>query len=271
MSTWSRTHFSVLGSYSPCSGIVDAFPAAAAAVPWWMCRHPERRSGAGSSSGCSVSAPRRRHGQGGAGVGRERHRQGPRPHRPAGPAAPRFHVPLLLGDRLGPRPARPRDYRLTVGGLVDHPATLSLADLGALPQTSLTRDFQCVTGWRVPAVHWSGVRLADVLDHVGVQRSAHRRALHQLRRHLHREPHPGPGPPRRRPRRHLDAAAPRSPTTTAARCGSTSRRCTATRACKWLESIELTAAVQPGYWEDRGYDVDGWVGDSNGRSDRRTS
>ena len=34
---------------------------------------------------------------------------------------------------------------------------------------------------------------------------------------------------------------------------------------------ELTARVEPGYWETRGYDVDGWVGHSNGRDDAPTS
>jgi len=28
--------------------------------------------------------------------------------------------------------------------------------------------------------------------------------------------------------------------------------------------------LEPGYWEERGYDVDGWVGHSNGRSDDPT-
>src|SRR4051812_24946346 len=63
-------------------------------------------------------------------------------------------------------------YRLTVGGLVDRPMTLTLADLLAMKQTSLVKDFQCVTGWRVPQVHWSGVLLADLLDHVGVKDTA---------------------------------------------------------------------------------------------------
>src|SRR6478752_10097308 len=62
-------------------------------------------------------------------------------------------------------------YRLAVGGLVDHPTTLTLADLRAMPQTELVRDFQCVTGWRVPQVHWSGVRLSDLLDTAVVQPS----------------------------------------------------------------------------------------------------
>ena len=43
------------------------------------------------------------------------------------------------------------------------------------------------------------------------------------------------------------------------------------KSCKWLDTIELTRSVEPGYWEQRGYDVDGWVGRSNHRSDDTTS
>ena len=40
------------------------------------------------------------------------------------------------------------------------------------------------------------------------------------------------------------------------------------KSTKWLSAIELTETVVPGYWEDTGdYDVDGWVGKSNGRDD----
>ena len=66
------------------------------------------------------------------------------------------------------------DYKLKVDGLVDRPMTLSYADLQAMPQTNLIKDFQCVTGWRVPQVHWSGVALPDLLDHVGVKGGARR-------------------------------------------------------------------------------------------------
>ena len=58
---------------------------------------------------------------------------------------------------------KPSKYRLKVTGLVDRPLNLTLADLQSMPKTSLVKDFQCVTGWRVPQVHWEGVRLADVL------------------------------------------------------------------------------------------------------------
>jgi DMSO/TMAO reductase YedYZ molybdopterin-dependent catalytic subunit len=33
---------------------------------------------------------------------------------------------------------------------------------------------------------------------------------------------------------------------------------------KWVERITLRATDEPGYWEQRGYDEDAWVGRSNG-------
>ena len=44
------------------------------------------------------------------------------------------------------------------------------------------------------------------------------------------------------------------------------------KSCKWLDGINVVAGnPQPGYWEEWGYDVDGWVGKSNGRDDNPTS
>ena len=37
-----------------------------------------------------------------------------------------------------------------------------------------------------------------------------------------------------------------------------------------LETIKVTDEVIPGYWEQRGYEVDAWVGASNGRNDAPT-
>ncbi|MCU1449876.1 MAG: Oxidoreductase molybdopterin binding, partial [Acidimicrobiales bacterium] len=49
------------------------------------------------------------------------------------------------------------DYRLKLDGLVDRPQSLTLAQLQAMPQARLVKDFQCVTGWRAPSVPWTGV------------------------------------------------------------------------------------------------------------------
>ncbi len=93
------------------------------------------------------------------------------------------------------------DYRLHVTGLVEKPLTLTLDDLKAMTPVSLVRDFQCVTGWRVSSVHWTGVLLSEILDAAGVKPGGQRPQLSQLRRGRHREPHHGPGPPARRDRR----------------------------------------------------------------------
>jgi DMSO/TMAO reductase YedYZ molybdopterin-dependent catalytic subunit len=43
------------------------------------------------------------------------------------------------------------------------------------------------------------------------------------------------------------------------------------KSLKWLSAIRVVDRVHPGFWEQNGYDVDAWVGTSNGRSDARTS
>jgi DMSO/TMAO reductase YedYZ molybdopterin-dependent catalytic subunit len=55
------------------------------------------------------------------------------------------------------------DYRLEIGGLVERPMSLSLADLKALPsRTQITRH-DCVEGWSAIG-KWKGAKLAAVLD-----------------------------------------------------------------------------------------------------------
>ncbi|MFF8486358.1 molybdopterin-dependent oxidoreductase [Streptomyces antibioticus] len=161
------------------------------------------------------------------------------------------------------------DYRLTVDGLVDRPATHTLADLRALPQTRMVRDVQCVTGWRVPDTAFEGVRLSVLLDAAGVRPGAGavrftcfdgtysesltlgqaRRAdvLVALRMQDEDLGHDHGGPVRL-------YVAPMY----------------FYKSAKWLSGITVTEKVRPGYWEERGYDVDAWVGRSNGRDDEPT-
>jgi DMSO/TMAO reductase YedYZ molybdopterin-dependent catalytic subunit len=161
------------------------------------------------------------------------------------------------------------DYRLRVHGLVDQPLDLSFRELTKMPRTALTRDFQCVTGWRVTDVPWAGVRLRDVLDAASPRAEA--RAVRFVS---------------------FDGAYTESLTMRQARRddvlvayelegeplssdhGGPARLYVAPmygyKSLKWLSEIELTADAVPGFWEERGYDVDGWVGRSNGRSDEAT-
>jgi DMSO/TMAO reductase YedYZ molybdopterin-dependent catalytic subunit len=179
------------------------------------------------------------------------------------PAAGGFRFYSVV-DHVDPRNAP--NYTLAVGGLVARPRTFTLADLQALPQTRLTKDFQCVTGWRVPDVPWAGVALPDLLDAVGVSPAATAVRFHSF-----------------------DGAYTESLTLAQARRrdmlvatamlggpithdhGGPVRLYAAPmygyKSLKWLGRIELADRVVPGYWEDYGYDVDAWIGRSNGRDD----
>ncbi|MCX4750637.1 molybdopterin-dependent oxidoreductase [Kitasatospora sp. NBC_01287] len=161
------------------------------------------------------------------------------------------------------------DYRLTVDGLVDRPASYTLAQLQALPQVRIVHDVQCVTGWRVPKTPFEGVRLADLLEAAGVGKGAtavhftcfdgsytESLTLEQARRDdvlvalkMQDKPvtHDHGGPVRL-------YVAPMY----------------FYKSAKWLSGITLTPSVEAGYWENYGYDIDAWVGKSNGRDDAPT-
>jgi DMSO/TMAO reductase YedYZ molybdopterin-dependent catalytic subunit len=63
------------------------------------------------------------------------------------------------------------DYRLAIGGLVESPRLLSLADIRALPaRTQITRH-DCVEGWSAIA-KWKGLPLGQLLSLVRPQPSA---------------------------------------------------------------------------------------------------
>ena len=63
------------------------------------------------------------------------------------------------------------NYRLEVGGLVERPMTLSLADIRKLPsRTQITRH-DCVEGWSAIGM-WKGVRLSALLEAVHLKPNA---------------------------------------------------------------------------------------------------
>jgi DMSO/TMAO reductase YedYZ molybdopterin-dependent catalytic subunit len=59
------------------------------------------------------------------------------------------------------------DWRLSVDGMVSHPASLSLSDLKSLPVHSQITEVVCEEGWSYIA-EWIGTPLVNVLDAVGV-------------------------------------------------------------------------------------------------------
>lgn len=149
-------------------------------------------------------------------------------------------------------------YRLSVTGLVAKPATYTLDELRALPQTAFVHDFQCVTGWRVPQVHWSGVPLSTVLDRAVPTAAATAVRFHSFDGTYTESM--------------TLAQARRSDVIVALRMlggpvthdhGGPVRIYAPSmygyKSTKWLSGIELTEHEVPGYWEHRGYALDGTI------------
>jgi DMSO/TMAO reductase YedYZ molybdopterin-dependent catalytic subunit len=138
-----------------------------------------------------------------------------------------------------------------------------LEDLKAMPPTSFVKAFQCVTGWRVPEVHWEGVRLSDILDSVGVKPEAVALKFESYDRadtesltinqaHL--------------PDVIVAYSMLGAPVTT--EHGGPVRLYVAPmfgyKSLKWLSAIRVVNAVEPGFWEENGYPVNGWLDGTTG-------
>ncbi len=63
------------------------------------------------------------------------------------------------------------DWKLEVGGLVDRPMTLTLADLRGLPSRSQITRHDCVEGWSCIG-QWKGVQLSALLTSAGLKPQA---------------------------------------------------------------------------------------------------
>jgi DMSO/TMAO reductase YedYZ molybdopterin-dependent catalytic subunit len=158
----------------------------------------------------------------------------------------------------------PATWKLTIDGLVDRPVSLDYDGLRALPRVVQVSDFHCVTGWSVRNVRWGGVRFRDVLGAAG---GAHPEATAltftsaekpyvdtlELKQALLADAmlaYEMDGKPLSR-----DHGAP---------VRVVIPEMYGYKNVKWVERITLTANPEPGYWEQRGYDADAWVGRSNG-------
>ena len=157
----------------------------------------------------------------------------------------------------------PATWRLDVGGRVDKPVSLDYHALLSLPKVEQVSTFHCVTGWSVRNVHWGGVRIADLLDLVKPHQSAHALefvsaevpyidylTLSQAKLHNVMLAYEMDGVPL--PREHGAPVRLIIP------------EMYGYKNVKWLNGINLVPAEEIGYWEQYGYDVDAWVGHSNG-------
>ena len=155
-----------------------------------------------------------------------------------------------------------RTWRLQIEGDVAQPRSLTYDELLALPRADQVSDFHCVTGWSVKDVQWAGVRFRDLL--AAARPDARARVLsfvsaegpyvdtltldqaylddamlaYEMDRKPLRREHGAP----------VRVVIPEM---------------YGYKNVKWLERIVVGRRAPPGYWEQRGYDVDAWVGRSN--------
>ncbi|MGH7727551.1 MAG: molybdopterin-dependent oxidoreductase [Vulcanimicrobiaceae bacterium] len=154
-------------------------------------------------------------------------------------------------------------YRLQVGGLVEKPLSLSLADLRRAATLSQITRLDCVEGWSVVG-QWSGVPLAWLLAQVQPARAARYAVFHTLDRDDQGVPY----------YESLDLHQAMAPQTQLALglngkplgpdYGAPVRLRIPTqlgyKSAKWVHRIELVASFDSiaggngGYWEDQGYE-----------------
>jgi DMSO/TMAO reductase YedYZ molybdopterin-dependent catalytic subunit len=157
----------------------------------------------------------------------------------------------------------PSTWRLTIDGLVDAPQSISYDELRALPSAEQVSTFHCVTGWTVGNVHWRGVRFRDLLaaaqPHAEAQvltfTSAEKPYVDTLTR-------------QQAQLADVMLAYEMDGKPLAREHGAPVRAVIPDmygyKGVKWVEQITLGVDAEPGYWEQRGYDLDAWVGRSNG-------
>jgi DMSO/TMAO reductase YedYZ molybdopterin-dependent catalytic subunit len=159
-------------------------------------------------------------------------------------------------------------WTLEVGGLVEHPCSLSWDQFLSLPQVDDVSDFHCVTTWSRYDNHWRGVRFRTIAELTVPRPDAH----HVLCTGADFQPgssipyttnlplaraietnvllvHTWEGRPL--PREHGGP------------CRMITPKLYAWKGAKWIRKIEFLAADQKGFWEVRGYSnsAEPWLND----------
>ena len=161
----------------------------------------------------------------------------------------RFPV-LHVGD-VATYAADLSDWDLRLFGLVEREMVLSYADLTALPSVEVVTDIHCVTKWSKFDTAWTGVRMRDLYELVGVLPGATHVVMHGEHGYTANLPlehttgdtalvawafdglplAPEHGHPVRSLAPHLYLW----------------------KSVKWLRGIELVDRDRPGFWERNGY------------------
>jgi DMSO/TMAO reductase YedYZ molybdopterin-dependent catalytic subunit len=151
-----------------------------------------------------------------------------------------------------------KGWRLKIEGLVDKPMFLSFDEIKALPQKIETKNFICVEGWGLDNQKWEGIHLKEIFSRVKISPKAKFITFHAVGG------------------RYKDSLSLRealeSDTLLAYKLNDKNLsadqgfplrliipRMYAYKGVKWVERIVFTERQEVGYWEQRGYSVDGAI------------
>ena len=145
-------------------------------------------------------------------------------------------------------------WTVTASGAIEHPTTWTLEQFRALPRTTLTADFHCVTKFSVFDNEWHGVAARTVFAELQPTAEASHVMLHGAEGYTTNVP--------------LDAmldddvlfAWRRNGEDLTVEHGWPLRlilpKRYAWKSAKWLSGIEVMAGDRRGFWEERGYQND---------------
>ncbi len=157
--------------------------------------------------------------------------------------------PVLSYERT---PSRlPVDWKLKITGEVEHPFELTWEEFLALPRTTMTSDFHCVTTWSRYDNTWEGVHIREILQRARPLSAAKYVMAHSwtgyttnlpfsdlddddvmiVIKHDGKDLEPDHGGPVR-------LVVP---------------KLYAYKSAKWLDGLEFMQRDRPGFWEQRGY------------------
>lgn len=145
----------------------------------------------------------------------------------------------------------PADWKLKITGLVEQPFELNWEEFLALPRTTLTSDFHCVTTWSRYDNTWEGIHIREILRRAKPLPTAHFVMAHSwtgystnlalsnlddddvmiILKHDGENLEPDHGGPVR-------LLVP---------------KLYAYKSAKWLDGLEFMENDRPGFWEQRGY------------------
>lgn len=145
----------------------------------------------------------------------------------------------------------PPDWRLRITGLVENPLELTWEEFLALPHTTMTSDFHCVTTWSRYDNTWEGIHIREILQRAKPLPNAKFVLAHSwtgystnlplenlddddvmiVIKHDGKDLEPDHGGPVR-------LIVP---------------KLYAYKSAKWLDGLEFMEKDHPGFWEQRGY------------------